>query len=277
MTDYKENMKVVHANELVQQAHWQVKEVPLKLFKILVACIDTNHPPKDNTVTITKSELLKTLKSKNDTVSTNYTYLKKRLRELQATSIGLGDKDETYVSLVSNIKWLPESDVITCRFDNDLMPYLVDLKERFIQYEVDLLPRFTKYGLILFEYLTSYEDQYKTGQVTLTIDQFRALMGIDQKKYKVFKDLEKYVIKTAVENMNSAGGAKYLCRYEKIKTGAKVTAVTFYARQRTSWKGTKYEEVLKPSVLTHEADPEIIDAEPVEGQISLFDNESMPF
>ena len=54
MSDFDIKNKVVQANSLVQQTNWQVNAVPLRMFKALISCINTQDPPKDNMISITK-------------------------------------------------------------------------------------------------------------------------------------------------------------------------------------------------------------------------------
>ena len=72
------NNHVVQANELVRQTNWTMSKTPLKLFKALVASIDTTRPPEDGTITVKKADLVRFF----DGNLTNYDYLKAKLREL---------------------------------------------------------------------------------------------------------------------------------------------------------------------------------------------------
>lgn len=243
-------LTVVQANDFVQQTNWTLDTVPLKLFKALVSEIDVRHPPVDNTVTAHKSELIKLL----DTSGHNYAYLKRRLRQL-VTSVKVEDNEdeEHYVALVQDIFWKKETDVVKVKFHEAVMPYLVGLKERFLTYPAANIDHFkSKYGLILYEYLMSKENQYHFGKYTMEIDALRRLTGTE-KKHKNFRDLDKNVIKAAVDDINVAG-VEILASYEKIKTGRYVTAVTFYVRRRNSFHDTNYDVIsVRPDQL-HEID-----------------------
>lgn len=231
-------LTVVQANDFVQQTNWALDQVPLKLFKALVAAIDIKNPPADNTVNVSKAELIKLL----DTNATNYSYLKKRLRQL-ITSVKVEDTEhhERYVALVQEILWEKESDDVEVKFHQAVMPYLIGLKERFLTYPAANIDHFkSKYGLILYEYLLSKERQYHFGQYGMTLDEIRRLTGTE-KVYAAFRDFDKKVLKAGTDDINSAG-VEILVRYEKLKTGRHVTSISFYVVPRNSFKDQTYEE-----------------------------------
>lgn len=243
-------LTVVQANDFIQQTNWSLDTVPLKLFKALIAAIDIKNPPKDNTVTVSKPELVKLL----DTKATNYTYLKHRLRQL-ITSVKVEDTEdhEVYTALVSKITWEKDNDKVFVTFSPDVMPYLVGLKERFLTYPAANIDHFkSKYGLILYEYLMSKENQYHFGKYTMEIDALRRLTGTE-KLYERYSNFEVKVIKAAVDDINAAG-VEILASYEKIKTGRYVTAITFYVRRRNSFHDDSYDEItVRPDQL-HDID-----------------------
>lgn len=243
-------LTVVQANDFIQQTNWSLDTVPLKLFKALIAAIDIKNPPKDNTVTVSKPELVKLL----DTKATNYTYLKHRLRQL-VTSVKVEDTEdhEVYTALVSKITWEKDNDKVYVTFSPDVMPYLVGLKERFLTYPAANIDHFkSKYGLILYEYLLSKEKQYHFGNYTMEIDDIRRLTGTE-KLYDRFGNFETKVIKAGIEDINAAG-VEILVSYEKIKSGRNVTAIRFFIRRRNSFHDTNYDEItVRPDQL-HDID-----------------------
>jgi len=69
------------------------------------------------------------------------------------------------------------------------------------------------YTIVLYEFLRDYLDAPKVP--VMEIEQFRSLMGIDEGKYKLFKDLRTHVIEKAAAEVNEK--TDLLCRYELIK------------------------------------------------------------
>ena len=232
-------LTVVQANDFIQQTNWVMDKVPLKLFKALVAAIDTSNPPKDNTVRISKQELVKLL----DTPATNYTYLKRRLKQL-ITAVMVEDSElhEVYVALVSKITWEKDSDEVSVKFDEAVMPYLIGLRSRFLQYPAANINQFkSKYGLILYEYLLSKERQYQFGTYGMSVDELRKLTGTE-KTHIDFRNFDKFVLQAAEEDINQAG-VEILVKYEKAKRGRKITHINFYVRARNSYRDTEFDVI----------------------------------
>lgn len=246
MTDIR-NLYVVQANELIRQTNWAMNKVPLKLLKALVACIDTNSPPENNTITVRKSQFVRLL----DENKTNYDYLKQKMKELiTAVKIEDDDNHQIFVSLVNRIDWEKNTDNVSVTFSPELMPFLI-VSSKFLKYSAELIPQFkSKYGLILFENLYSKAMQYGYGTYIMTVDEIRWITGT-VKSYKNFDNFDQRVLKTALKDINSMN-SPILVDYEKIKTGRKVTAIKFKTRPRTSYREHYFEIVERPEWLERE-------------------------
>lgn len=246
MSDFNENNLVVQANSLIQQTNWKMNTIPLKIFKVLISCINTKNPPKDNRVRIEKKELYKLINADNSENSHNYTFLKNQVKSLQSHIIELKTEDglET-LSIVPNVYW--KKDYIECVFNNDLMPYLIELKERFTQYPVYNLTAFkSKYSIIIYEYLMS--ERYKQeNPIVILMDDLRYITGT-QNKYNLTKYFEKNVLIPAVEDINN-NPLEFLVKYQKIGTkGKKITAIHFYIRDRISFTEKNYDIIERPQL-----------------------------
>src|SRR5574339_261945 len=61
-----EKRKVVEHNDLISSVA-KMDKTPLKIFELAVSCIDTENPPKDNIIYLSKKELFRFFKvSDND-------------------------------------------------------------------------------------------------------------------------------------------------------------------------------------------------------------------
>ena len=239
MTKLLNELTVVQANDFIQQTNWAMDKVPLKLFKALIAAIDIKNPPKDNTVIVSKAELIKLL----DTSGHNYVYLKRRMRQLiTAVKVDGADDEEHYVALVQDIYWKIDSDEVKVKFHEAVMPYLIGLKSRFLQYPAANINQFkSKYGLILYEYLLSKERQYQFGSYGMSIDEIRRITGTE-KLYSKWVNFEFKVLKSAEEDINQAG-VEILVKYEKVKRGRKITHINFFVRARNSYQDTEFDVI----------------------------------
>lgn len=249
MSDYDIKNKVVQANDLVQLSKWNLDVVPLKVFKTLVSCIDTINPPKNNTVYISRKELAEAVGSnKNE----SYDFIKAKAKSLQSKIVTIRTPDgrDNTISLVPSIKWPRENEdrPIECMFNPEIMPYLIDLHERFLQYDVGSLKNFkSKYGLILYEYLLSRERQERQSEhkYSISIDDLRRLTDTEN-KLKDRKNFKRRVIEASVEDINTSG-VEFLVRAKNNgKRGVKATHVEFELRKRTSYKETEFDVVEHP-------------------------------
>lgn len=245
-SDYNINNKVVQANQFIQQTNWTLKETQLKLLKVFISCIDTKHPT--GTVNITKKELVQVL---GDDYKNHYTYLINQIRSLQ-TSIKLyeDEKKITYVSLINDFTWYKESEFVTVEFSKKILPYLVDLNERFLQYDVYNVRGFnSKYGLILYEYLLSRERQErdKDHEYFISLNDLKRLTGT-MDKYERVDAFERKIVKVAMKDINNAN-VEFLMKYEKVKTGRNIIGIKFMLRKRTSYIETEFDEIKNKSYL----------------------------
>ena len=243
-SDYNINNKVVQANQFIQQTNWTLKETQLKLLKVFISCIDTKHPT--GTVNITKKELVQVL---GDDYKNHYTYLINQIRSLQ-TSIKLyeDEKKITYVSLINDFTWYKESEFVTVEFSKKILPYLIDLNERFLQYDVYNVRGFnSKYGLILYEYLLSRERQErdKDHEYFISLNDLKRLTGT-MDKYERVDAFERKIVKVAMKDINNAN-VEFLMKYEKVKTGRNIIGIKFMLRKRTSYIETEFDEIKNKS------------------------------
>lgn len=243
MSDFEITNKVVQANELIQQANWQMNMMPLKLFKTIISCIDTENPKKE--VCITKKELADFM-----AVGENYTYLRTQMKSLQRQIVDIKKGDDVIsLSVLPKVVWKANSDDVICHFDTDIMPYLVELKGMFLQYDVAALKDFdSKYGVILYEYLLSRERQENATMLTnskheyyITIENLRRLTGTED-KYPRMENFQRKVLKAAESDINHSN-VEFLVRWETVKKGRKIDGVRFKIRKRTSFKETTFDNV----------------------------------
>lgn len=231
-----ENYMVVQSNDLIQLSNWRLNTIPLKIFKTVIACIDTINPPKDNTVTIKKTDLKEFLDFHD-----NYNFIKKNARQL-ITAIKMNqDNKEIYLPLVRKVIWDKENDNVSFVFEPEIMDFLL-VNQRFLQYNATDIQSFkTKYGLLLYENLYSRLLQYKTSEFIISVEELR-YMTDTLDKYELFYNWEKRILINGIEDLNNAN-VNILAKYEKIKSGRQVKDIKFYVRKRTSHSENDFDEI----------------------------------
>ena len=274
-----EKYNIVQSNRFIQETQWNMKIDTLKIFKLLISRIDTKKPPKDNSIQITKKEILNILEGFNSEKKYDlYTYARSRLKDLITGVKVYDDKDkEIYVSLIQKVIWEKNTEVITCKFSEEVIPYLI-VANRFLQYPVENVRGFrSKYGIIFYENLYSRQKQYHTGQFTISLDKLKYITDTE-KKYTRFDNWERNVLKAGIDDLNKSG-VEILVKYEKVKDGRKVSDIIFFIRKRTSYKETKYEEIINPSFLMRNNDDDVIEtkASVKQEEENQFNEADFPF
>ena len=276
-----EDLKVVQANEFIQQTNWELNKIPMKIFKALIAEIDTRNPPENDTVSISKTELVKLL----DDQETHHNFLKNKIRDLERTSVRVLNNQhrENYVPLVIDFTWEKEIDMVSVQFHPKVMPYLL-VSTRFLQYPAADLTRFkSKYGLVLYEQLLSRQKQTGEMQFILTVEYLKWVTGTEKTngekpQYKQFGNWERRVLQSGVDDLNAAG-VSFLVKYTKNKKGREIKSITFSCTPRMSWRDTTYEEAWAAAKMkeAQRRDPDVVidqqlqHLDPPDQQLSLFD------
>ena len=210
----------------------------------------------------------------DDTVFQEYTFeladfyrlcglQKESYTELKAILIGLKQKTwwvETAPDVESTVSWFnkvrtnKKSGTVTVRFDDDMMPYLLELSKQdafYTHYQLKyVLPMKSQYAIRLYELLKSY--QRNNFEWFFDIDTLRKQLNCEQ--YTDFYDLRRRVLEPAVAEINEFTDIKIA--WEPVKERRKVVRVTFYM------VGKKKSALL-------EADRAIHDA--LDGQIDLLE------
>lgn len=155
--------------------------------------------------------------------------------ELKAILIGLKQKtwwvetapnEESTVSWFNKVRTNKKSGTVTVRFDDDMMPYLLELSKQdafYTHYQLKyILPMKSQYAIRLYELLKSY--QRNNYEWFFDIDGLKKQLNCEN--YKDFYDLRRWVIEPAVAEINEFTDIKIA--WEPVKEGRKVVRVTFY-------------------------------------------------
>ena len=106
----------------------------------------------------------------------------------------------------------------------------------------------SKYAIALYELAMDYK---KKEIPKMSIEDFRKLMGVEQDKYrKSFTDLERYVIKRAVDEINNNENIDFKIDYEKIWNGKKIAGIKFKIKRKKKNKSKDDDKDLKDFVDT---------------------------
>lgn len=159
--------------------------------------------------------------------------------ELKAILIGLKQKTwwvETAPNVESTVSWFnkvrtnKKSGTVIIRFDDDMMPYLLELSKEnqyYTHYQLKyVLPMKSRYAIQLYELLKSY--QRNNFDWYFEIDELKQRLNCEQ--YVNFFDFRRRVLEPAVEEINKYSDIEV--DYETEKEGRKVTRVNFFMRKK---------------------------------------------
>ncbi|HFD1743249.1 TPA: RepB family plasmid replication initiator protein [Enterococcus faecium] len=239
--------KVVEHNSLITSIA-KMDKTPLKMFELAVSCIDTEEPPKDHTVYLSKAELFSFFKvSDND----KHSRFKLAVENMQKQAFfKIKEKKEhgfefENIVPIPYVKWTDYHDEVTIRFSPEIMPYLINLKQNFTQHALsDLAELNSKYSIILYRWLSMNYNQYehysykggrREEQVesdrnpTISMRELREMTDTIN-EYQDFRNFDKWVLKKPLEEINDH--TSFTVTYDKVKKGRSIDSIVFHITKK---------------------------------------------
>ena len=242
-----EKRKVVEHNSLITSIA-KMQKTALKMFELAVSCIDTENPPKDNIIYLSKKELFAFFDVSS---ASKHTRFKEAIELMQKQAFfqikEVKDKGYEMTSIVPipTVKWNSYNDDVMIQFNQFIMPYLIDLKAEFTQYKISELKELnSKYSIILYRWLSMNYNQYehysvKGGRRAEQVENYRnpsisvkELREITDtvNEYKEIYDFEKRVLKKSLAEINAH--TSFNVNYEKIKKGRSIDSIVFHIEKK---------------------------------------------
>lgn len=239
--------KVVEHNSLITSIA-KMDKTPLKMFELAVSCIDTEEPPKDHTVYLSKAELFSFFKVDD---SNKHTRFKQAVENMQKQAFfKIKEKKEhgfefENIVPIPYVKWTDYHDEVTIRFSPEIMPYLINLKQNFTQHALsDLAELNSKYSIILYRWLSMNYNQYehysyKGGRREEQVEAYRnpsismrelREMTDTVNEYKLFTNFSKKVLDKPLEEINDR--TLFNIAYEKVKKGKSIDSIVFHITKK---------------------------------------------
>jgi len=242
-----EKRKVVEHNSLITSIA-KMDKTPLKMFELAVSCIDTENPPKDNTVYLSKTDLFAFFKvSDND----KHSRFKQAVEKMQKQAFfqikeeqGKGFKFKSIVP-IPYVEWTDYNDEVKIEFHREIMPYLINLKKNFTQHALsDIAELNSKYSIILYRWLSMNYNQYehysnKGGRRVEQVEAYRNPSIIVKElreitdtinEYTRFQSFENRVLKNSIEEITEH--TSFNVTYDKIKKGRSIDSIVFHITKK---------------------------------------------
>ncbi|WP_260163305.1 RepB family plasmid replication initiator protein [Leuconostoc mesenteroides] len=235
--------KVVEHNSLITSIA-KMDKTPLKMFELAVSLIDTENPPKDQTVYLSKQELFAFFHVDD---SNKHSRFKEAIEKMQKQAFfkikKAKEKGYEFESIVPipYVKWADYHDEVTIRFSPEIMPYLINLKTNFTQHALSEISELnSKYAIILYRWLSMNYNQYEHYSVKggrreeqvesycnpiITIRELRDTTDTVS-EYKKFTDFERRVLKDPIKEITNH--TSFNVTYEKVKKGRSIESIVFH-------------------------------------------------
>lgn len=155
----------------------------------------------------------------------SYVALKKAVNKLMKTDITIPrENSSSYlrINVCSQAEYVKDEGKIEIQFTDSIMPYLKQVKERFMVYNLADISNFKSiYATRLFELLQEFKE---TGWMIKSLDELRHSFSVGS-KYTNYGHFKSRTIVPACEEINKNYHMKV--RFEEIKEGKSVTAIKF--------------------------------------------------
>ena len=158
-------------------------------------------------------------------IDNSYRFLHKACKKLMKTSILLEkiELDEIWeINVCSTAKYNKKEGRITVEFTDRIMPYLSQVKQKFVLYNLKEIANFgSLYTTRLYELIQEFKD---TGYMIKSVVQLREAFAVGN-DFKKYNDFKKRTFEHACQEIND--NYKLNLGFEEIKEGRKVVAVKF--------------------------------------------------
>lgn len=231
------NKTVTKANELIQKSRFSLSLQQQKIVLYLISQIS----PYDEEFKLYEFSIQEFCRicGINETSGGNYQILKSAIKEIRDKSIWvrLSDDRETTLAWIEKPYFDPGSGIIQIRLDEDMKPFLLQLKQNFTSYELFWTLHFkSKYTIRLYELVKSIHfhdlDQYIR---IFPLDELKRLLGAET--YKTFQAFKERVLMRAVQEINEYSDK--VLSYDVIKSGRAISKIEFTISSKSSLEAAK--------------------------------------
>lgn len=214
----------------------------------------------------------------NTDINNCYRFLNKACKKLMKTSITLEkiELNEVWeINICSTAKYNKKEGRITVKFTDDIMPYLAQVRKRFVLYNLKEIANFgSLYTTRLYELIQEFKE---TGWMLKSIDQLRKVFAIGDNKFKLYGNFKAKILNHACKEINNNYDMDL--RFEEEKEGRKVVAVKFFFKKTLVHKVTNQKTGIsknvyqKPKLLVKNKKGKVkqINSDILEGQMSFND------
>ena len=223
--DLSKKELIVKSNQVIE-ASYQLSSTEQRIVLAAISKISRNDEITDDEIYRVTVDDLRNLGVHEKTA---YRDLKDGVNRLYDRSINLAIDDESIkMRWVQSIRFLESKSVVGLRFSKEILPFISNLSREFTKYSLsDIAGMSSAYAIRIYELLSQYRS---IGKREIAVENLRTMLELG-KRYPLFADLKRWVIDTAVDQINEYSPLKVT--YEQKKTGRKVTHILFSFKEKT--------------------------------------------
>lgn len=210
--------KVYKSNKLVSSRY----DLSLQEQRVILSLVSMLNPEEDNEFKEFEFKILDFCKLIGVESEKNHTHIKNTTEKLMTRVLKIQEEGRLLqVNWISSCEYLDNQGVVRISFDKKLIPYLLQLKDKFTSYYLsNVLQMKSKHSIRLYELFKS--EQFKKNFV-IEIEQLKHIMKCEN--YDRYNNFKNRVIEQALKEINSQ--TDIFVSYTEQKEGRKVVALNF--------------------------------------------------
>ena len=161
----------------------------------------------------------------NGDIKNSYKAIRNTADKLIKTDIRILTPDDNQywrINVCSKAEYKNKEGIINIKFTDDIMPYLAQVKEKFILYNLKEISYFKSiYTIRLYELVQEYKE---TGWILKSVDQLREVLTVG-KTFALYADFKRFTFKKGCDEINKLYDLNL--KFEEIKKGRKVISIKF--------------------------------------------------
>jgi plasmid replication initiation protein len=158
---------------------------------------------------------------------------------------------------VSKVAYVDDSATVQVIFAPDVVPLVTRLEECFTSYELQMVSDLSSaYAIRLYELLIRWRT---TCKLSVSLEELRNQLGVDDGRYKAMKDFKLYVLDLAVKQLTDK--TDIVVQYQQKKQGRTIVGFdfkyTFKAKQKADRSTTETKDKNTPDLFNGFTDKQI--------------------
>lgn len=224
----KKTSLVTKSNQL-NEARYRLTATEQKLILSVVSMIQ----PKDEDFKIYKLEIQEFINLLGLKSTGNYSRLKNATHELLKKTLTIKEENKLIqANWFSSIVYHENGGQVEFRFDPNMKPYFIQLKQCFVSYYLSNILRLqSPYSIRIYELLKQYE---RIGKRSFKIEDLRFILGIEKIEYSRYSDFKTAILKNPQKELENKTDITF--DFQEIKKGRKISEIIFNIKKTKKLK-----------------------------------------